>query len=164
VHGNAGIFQSLGQFPAPVVHEFTISPDASRYYKSGKTFLYRWMPFWLASIVNRVLVVIVPTILVLVPTLRAIPAAYKWRIRLRIYRWYRSLLVLERELTMNQQLSPEEIDRVRRRLAEIETVVRGMKVPASFADAFYDLRQHIDYVRTKLEARAQPQSSGPGKK
>jgi TRAP transporter TAXI family solute receptor len=164
VHGKPGIFQNQDQFPAPIVHEFTISPDASRYYKSGKTFLYRWMPFWLASIVNRVLLVIVPTILVLIPTLRAIPAAYKWRIRLRIYRWYRSLLVLERELTMNQQLSPEELDRVRRRLAEIETVVRGMKVPASFADSFYDLRQHIDYVRAKLEARAQPQASEHGKK
>ena len=156
VHGSPGIFQSQGQFPAPIVHEFTISPDASRYYKSGKTFLYRWMPFWLASIVNRILVVIVPAIIVLVPAVRAIPAAYKWRIRMRIYRWYRNLLFLERELSA-QQLSRQELDHVRHRLGEIETVVRSMKVPASFADAFYDLRQHIDYVRAKLEARGQPQ-------
>lgn len=159
VHGNPGIFQNQGQFPAPVVHEFTISPDASRYYKSGKTFLYRWMPFWLASIVNRVFLVIVPAILVLIPALHSIPAAYKWRIRLRIYRWYRNLLVLERELAA-RQISQPELDHVRQRLAEIETVVRGMKVPASFADAFYDLRQHIDYVRVKLEARVQSQPAG----
>jgi TRAP transporter TAXI family solute receptor len=155
VHGAAGIFQNQGEFPAPIVHEFPISQDAARYYKSGKTFLYRWLPFWLASIVNRVLVVIVPSILVLIPAVRSIPAAYKWRIRLRIYRWYRTLLALERELSAAQQLPPEEADRVRRRLGEIETAVKQMKVPASFADAFYDLRQHVDYVRTKLEARVQ---------
>jgi TRAP-type uncharacterized transport system substrate-binding protein len=153
VHGGAGIFQNQGEFPAPIVHEFTISPDASRYYKSGKTFLYRWLPFWLASLANRLLVVVIPAILVLIPAMRAIPAVYKWRIRLRIYRWYRNLLGLERELS-SRQLAPDELERLRHRLNGIELAVKQMKVPASFADAFYFLRQHVDYVRAKLEARA----------
>jgi len=154
VHGKASLFQNQGEFPAPLVHEFTISADALRYYKSGKTFLYRKLPFWIASLVNRVLVAFVPIVLVLIPGLRLIPTAYKWRTQLRIHRWYRKLLVLEREVVREQPPAKEET--LLRRLNEIETVVTHMKVPASFASQFYSLREHIDYVRERLAARARP--------
>ena len=148
VHGKAGMFQNQGEFPAPLVHEFKISPDALRYYKSGKAFLYRHLPFWLASTTNRVLVAFVPIILVLIPGLRLIPALYRWRSQLRIYRWYRKLLVLEREL--GEEVPPHKRAELESRLNEIEDVVRHMRVPASFANLFYMLRGHIDYVRTRL--------------
>jgi TRAP-type uncharacterized transport system substrate-binding protein len=158
-HGKATTFQNQGEFPAPLVHEFKISPDALRYYKSGKTFLYRELPFWIASLVNRVLVAFVPIVLVLIPALRIVPAAYKWRSQLRIYRWYRKLLVLEREVTGD--LPPGKREELLRQLNEIESVVKQMKVPASFANLFYSLREHIDYVREKLTARTPAAGPSP---
>jgi len=152
VHGKASIFQNQGEFPAPLMHEYTISLDALRYYKSGKKFLYRELPFWIASLVNRIMVAFVPVALVLIPGLRLVPAVYRWRAQLRIYRWYRKLLVLERDLAADPGPAPRED--FLRRLNEIETVVKDMKVPASFANLFYSLREHIDYVRAKLAARA----------
>jgi TRAP-type uncharacterized transport system substrate-binding protein len=154
VHGRATIFQNQGEFPAPLVHEYKISDDALRYYKSGKAFLYRHLPYWIASLVNRILVAFVPVVLVLVPGLRLIPAAYKWRSQLRIYRWYRKLLVLEREVAAD--LSPAKQQELLERLNEIENVVKHMRVPASFANLFYSLREHIDYVREQLASRARP--------
>jgi hypothetical protein len=154
VHGNANVFQNQGEFPAPLVHEFKISADAQRYYRSGKSFLYRELPFWVASLINRIAVAFVPMLLVLIPALRLIPAAYKWRSQLRIYRWYRKLLVLEREL--GPDLAPARRTELLRRLEEIERATLRMKVPASFADQFYSLRGHIDYVRERLA-----NSSGP---
>jgi TRAP-type uncharacterized transport system substrate-binding protein len=151
VHGNAGILQNQGEFPKPLQHEFKISSDANRYYKSGKTFLYRELPFWIASLLNRILVAFVPMMLVLIPGLRLIPAAYKWRIRLRIYHWYRSLLRLERQLAT--ELTAAERETLHQRLDEIEKKVEWMKVPASSADQFYALRGHIDFVRAKLAGR-----------
>jgi TRAP-type uncharacterized transport system substrate-binding protein len=151
VHGNAGMFQHRAEFPAPLVHEYNISADAARYYKSGKTFLYREMPFWLASLANRILVAFVPLLLVLVPGLRLLPAVYRWRGQLRIFRWYRKLLMLEREVSAD--LPPEKRQELAARLDEIERVVRQMKVPASFAYLFYSLREHIDYVRARLGQR-----------
>jgi len=152
VHGKASMFQNQGEFPAPLMHEFTISADALRYYKSGKTFLYRELPFWIASLVNQILVAFVPIVLVLIPGLKLVPAAYKWRIQLRIYRWYRKLLILEREVTREQ--TPAKREDQLRRLHEIEGVVMCMKVPASFANQFYGLREHIDYVRERLANHA----------
>ncbi len=145
VHGRAGRYQRQGEFPAPLEHEYRISSDAQRFYKSGKSFLYRYLPFRMASFLNRILVVIVPMILVLIPGLKSIPVIYRWRTRLRILRWYRALLVLEGDL--NQKVTNEDL---MARLDQIEQAVNNMKVTASFADQFYALRSHIAIVRLRL--------------
>ncbi|HLX70552.1 MAG TPA: TAXI family TRAP transporter solute-binding subunit, partial [Verrucomicrobiae bacterium] len=145
VHGKPSLLQRRNEFPAPIEQEFRISDEATRFYNSGKRFLYRSLPFWLASLVNRVLVAFVPMVLLLVPGLKLIPATYKWRIQLHIYRWYRGLLRLERELD-----GAANKDELRKRLDRIEHSVNGMKVPASFASQFYSLRDNIGFVRERL--------------
>ena len=152
VHGKPGLFQLRGEFPSPLQQEIAISADANRYYKSGKSFLYRYLPFWMASLVSRILVMVVPIIVVLIPGLRFIPMVFKWRIRLRIFRWYRALLALEEDLVV--ELSPEVREALLARLDRINESVNRMKVPASFADQFYELRGHIAFVRSRLSDHA----------
>jgi hypothetical protein len=154
VHGGATLFQRRGEFPAPLEVDFRLSSEARRFYTSGKSFLYRSLPFWLASRVNRILVVFVPMLFVLIPGLRFIPTAYRWRIKLRIYRSYRALLMLEREMAAPS--TPENRAKLLSRLDHIEKTVNKMKVPASFADQFYGLRGDIAFVRTKLAASTPP--------
>jgi hypothetical protein len=148
IHGRAALFQTRGEFPAPLENEYRISDDAKRFYKSGKTFFYRYLPFWLASLVNRILVVFVPLIIVLIPGLKGIPALFRWRMRLRINRWYRLLLLVEQDALA--QLSPERLEALLRRINDIELEVHRMKVPASYGDQFYALRSHIGFVHAKL--------------
>jgi hypothetical protein len=154
VHGRASLLQHRGEFPAPLENEFRISPDAARYYKTGKSFLYRSLPLKIASFLDRSIVVLLPSLVFLIPALRMIPTAYRWRIRLRLLRWYRALLALEREVVENRSTNtlgarrPEFVHR----LNHIEQVVNNMKVPASFADQFYSLRGHIGFVRDRLSA------------
>jgi len=148
VNGKAGLLRRQNQFPAPLEHDFAISADALRYYTSGKKFFYRYLPFWLASLVGRILVAFVPMVVILVPALRLIPAMYRWRIRMLIYHRYRTLLALEKEVqTKASGSKPEEFIT---RLDQIEIAVNKMKVPASFADQFYALRGHIGFVRDRI--------------
>jgi TRAP-type uncharacterized transport system substrate-binding protein len=153
VHGKAGLLQRRGEFPSPLEQEIAISADANRYYKSGKSFLYRYLPFWVASLVSRTLVMVVPIIVVLIPSLRFIPMVFRWRIRLRIFRWYRALLALEEDLVV--ELSAEGREALLTRLDKIDEAVNKMKVPASYADQFYELRGHIAFVRSRLSDHAQ---------
>jgi hypothetical protein len=148
VHSRAGRYQRQGEFPAPLEHEYRISSDAQSFYKSGKSFLYRYLPFRMASLLNRILVLIVPMILLLIPGLKSIPAIYRWRMRLRILRWYRALLVLESDLSLN--IKSEKREELVGRIDQIEQTVNNMKIPVSFADQFYSLRSHIAIVRTRL--------------
>lgn len=149
VHGRATILQKRGEFPAPLERDFHISDDAQRFYKSGRGLLYDvFGSFWLASLVNRTLVVIVPMLLLLIPALRLLPIAYKWSVQLRIYRCYRPLLRLERE--SKTLLEREQAQELLARLDEIEQDVNALKVPASFAYQFYALRGHVAFVRSRL--------------
>jgi hypothetical protein len=150
VHGKAGMLQKSGEFPAPLGDDIAMSDDALRYYKSGKGLLARTVgSFWLASLLNRALVVFLPLMLVLIPVVRFLPVAYKWRIQLRIYRCYRPLLLLERDAFA--ELTAERRQELLQRLDEIEGTVNRLRVPASFADQFYSLRGHIAFVRARLK-------------
>jgi hypothetical protein len=148
VHGRAGLLRTAGEFPAPREHEYPISDDAARFYKSGKSLSYRYMPFWLASLVDRILVVLVPSIIVLVPALRLIPALYNWRVRRRIHRRYADLMTLERATLMDN--TDEERAAILTRLEDIEQAVITMKIPPAFANQLYVLREHMRLVRERL--------------
>jgi TRAP-type uncharacterized transport system substrate-binding protein len=149
VHGRANLLQHANEFPAPLVHEYRMSDDAQRYYKSGKSFLYRILPFWLASLADRVIVLLVPIIVVLIPGLRLVPGIYRWRVRSRIYKIYGALIAIEREASGTPE--PAARDSLIERVDAIEATVNRMKVPLAYADQFYVLREHIGFVRHRLE-------------
>jgi hypothetical protein len=112
--------------------------------------LYRtFHSFWLASMLNRILVALVPLALVLIPAIRLLPVVYRWSIQLRIYRCYRPLLRLERHAFA--PLTAEQGQELLRQLGEIEQDVNRLKVPASFASQFYELRGHLAFVRQRLK-------------
>jgi TRAP-type uncharacterized transport system substrate-binding protein len=153
VHVRAGLLQKRGEFPAPLEHQIPLSEDALRFYKSGKGFFHRTFgSFWLGSLVNRLLVVVVPLALVLIPAIRYLPVMYRMSIQLRLYRCYRPLLRVERETF--SPLTAERVQELQGRVDEIEATVNRLKIPASFADRFYWLRSHISYVRQRLEKAA----------
>ena len=148
VHGGPGLFRKRGEFPVPLAQEFRLSPDAARYYASGKSFLYRTFTFWLASLVARALAILVPLALLLVPALKIAPTIYRWRIESRINRWYKVLLDLERDVFVAQ--TPQSRADLLRQIDTIETGVNQIVVPASFGDMFYGLRGHVAFVRDRL--------------
>ena len=152
IHGGPGLFRNAGEYPAPLTRDFPVSADAERYYKSGEQFLYMRLPFWLASLIDRLLVLVLPFLVVIVPATRLAPAVYRWRIRSRIYRFYGVLMSLERQ--MRQDHTPEERASVRARLDDIARAVSELKTPPSFADQLYVLRDHVAAVRNRLEGAA----------
>lgn len=153
VHGQAGLYRKRGEYPAPLEHEFRLSDDASRYYSQGKSFLYRTFPFWLASLITRLLAVLVPIVLLMVPALRVLPTLYRWRMTSRIYRWYGALQRLERD-ARKPSTTPKQREALVQELDRIEQAVRKIEVPAAFGDLFYGLRGHIVAVRQSLLAQA----------
>jgi hypothetical protein len=152
IHGTPGLFRGAGEFPNSQAHDFPISADAERYYKSGGAFLYRHLPFWLASLVDRALVVVLPLLVLIIPATRVAPWAYRWRVRSRIYRWYGALMEIERE--MRASVTPEQREAMVGRLDEIETAVNDIKTPLAFADQLYVLRGHVGMVRQRLNAQS----------
>ena len=97
---------------------------------------------------SRLLVVIVPLFVIIVPSLRYVPLLYRWRIDSRIHHRYGELMELERRTLA--PLSDEKRKELLERLETIEKSVITRKMPGSHAEQVYVLREHIDFVRNKL--------------
>jgi TRAP-type uncharacterized transport system substrate-binding protein len=151
VHSAASPFKKRGEFPAPLEHEFRISEDATHFYESGKSFLYRTFPFWVASLITRVLTLVVPLALFVIPALQIVPVIFRWRLESRIYRWYRVLLDIERD-ALKPSANQAKREGLLHHLDHIEKTVNKIIVPASCGNIFYELRLHIQFVREKILA------------
>jgi hypothetical protein len=145
VHSHPSIFQQRNKFPTLVEPSIPISTDAARYYQSGKSFLYRYFPYWLASLLNRILVVFLPAILILIPLMRIAPAVLRWHAQIKIFQSYRELLSLEQALA--EEKTPLEKEELHVEFDRLEKEVAQMRVKGRFANQLYMLRSHIDYVR-----------------
>jgi hypothetical protein len=150
VHGAPSLFSGLREFPAPNDTELPLSPEAARYYKSGPPLLQRYLPYWGANLVDRLLVLLLPALVVLVPAGRLLPQLYRWRVRSRIYRWY--ALLKEIELELEERRSPEELGRILERLEDLDDAVHRIETPLAYSENLYVFRQHIDLVRQRAQA------------
>jgi len=148
VHSRGTLMQNPGEFPHAIEHDYPMSIAATRYFKSGKGFAYRYLPFWLASLVNRAAVVLVPILVLLIPSLRFAPNLYGWRINRRIYKRYGELMALERAAL--GPMTPEQRTALIQRLDEIEKSIISLKMPGAYADQSYILRRHVKFVREGL--------------
>lgn len=158
VHGGAGVFRKAGEFPAIREGDFPVSEDAQRFFKSGPPFLQRYMPFWIANLFERMLVLIVPLIAVLIPVMRIMPAFYDWRIKRKIFRWYGELKTVEVEARRNPDTAGDAAQLLAR-LDEIEDGVGSTQVPLTYWDHVYTLRSHIQMVRARINR--EPETPAP---
>jgi TRAP transporter TAXI family solute receptor len=152
VHGQRGMFEAAKQFPSPDHLEFPLMVEAERYHKSGPPLLARYLPFWAATLVDRVKVLILP-LLVLLPLIRLVPPAYRWRVRSKIITRYRD--VVEVDQALSHRPAPSECADLLTRLERIEDEVRALRVPLGYTDAYYHLRLHLDLVRRRVQEMKQ---------
>ena len=158
IHGKPGIFQRAGEFPAAESVDLPLSDNARQFYKSGRPFLQRYLPFWLAVLVGRLLVVLIPVAGVLYPLLRLMPALYVFAMRRRIFRLYRELKLLEAEL--DRRGAQGDVTDLAARLDRLEERAGHFRLPAAFAGMLYTLRDHIGLVRLRFEKARRSAVSG----
>ncbi len=151
VHGKSGFFQDAGEFPSYKDPMLPLSPDAARYYKSGPPFLQRYLPFWLAVLADRLIVLLVPIFALLIPLLKVAPAIYTWRVRSKVFRCYGELKFLEDDL--KSHFDPAKLDDYRSRLDALDEEAAELHVPLGFTDLVYTLREHVNLVRGILQKR-----------
>lgn len=151
VHGSPGLLHRPGDFPTAKATDFPLSSEAKRYFQSGRPFLQRYLPFWLANFIERMLVLLIPLVAVVYPVVKALPEIFFWRQKNKIYKWYGELKFLESDLA-RVTMAAEERARHLARLDAIEAEAAALHVPLAFADRVYTLRGHIAYVRQHLAA------------
>jgi hypothetical protein len=148
IHSGPGVFQRAGQFPAAEAIDLPMSGDALQFYKSGRPFLQNYLPFWMASLVGRLLILLIPILGVLYPMMRFLPALYGWIMRSKISRLYGELRFLEDQM---QAGGPDnDKSKIVAELDRLEEQANHLKVSTGYASMLYMLRNHIALVRERL--------------
>ncbi|MGB5749190.1 MAG: TAXI family TRAP transporter solute-binding subunit [Desulfobacterales bacterium] len=149
VHEFGGDFEREGEFPTPKYLDFKLSQDAERFYKFGPPFLQRYLPFWIAILVSRMTILLLPLVAVVLPLFKLMPLVYRWRMRSKIYRWYSKLRAFDPE--RHKEEGTERLKEYLVKLEGIEAKVSNISVPLSYSEELYHLRMHIDLLRSKLK-------------
>ncbi len=155
LHSEQGHFAGLGEFPNVAPVDLPVSADASRHLRFGPSFLHRYLPFFVATYLERLIVLLVPLLVILVPMTNLLPQVFRWRVRSRIYRLYGELKLLEREIGSRNGALP--IEQWLAHLDRIEQAAVRMGTPVSYASEAYTLREHIALVRRIVLQKAADQ-------
>ena len=147
LHTPAGWFNRAGSFPTTDHSEYPVSREAERAIQGGPPFLQRYLPFWLANLVERMWLALGIIIAILLPLSRIVPPLYEFRIRSRVFRWYGQLRAIE----LQMQVEGSDPAHLANELDALEQKVAGISVPLSYADELYALRNNINLVRRRLE-------------
>lgn len=149
IHGGAGWFRRARDYPNLANNELPIAAEAERSIRNDKPFLQRYLPFWVANLVERMWLVMGIILAIMLPLSRVIPPLYAFRVRSRIFRWYGQLRDIENRIEStgdgvgNQPLIDE--------LNSLEHRAEKISVPLSYTDELYALRSNIQLVRRKLQ-------------
>jgi TRAP transporter TAXI family solute receptor len=150
VHQPGGLLERRRQFPSVDYVDLPLNQDAARYIVSGPSFLYRWLPYGWAVLLDRLKILIVPFLALMIPLFRIAPPLYNWRIRSKIYRWYSAVREIDLTVQKNETV---DADVMLARLMELEREVASVSVPLSYTGELYNLRLHIDLLQQELERR-----------
>jgi TRAP transporter TAXI family solute receptor len=155
-HAGEDYFTPLGTFPNLNTDEFPISSESERYFKSGRPFLQRYLPFWLASFVERRLLILVPFLAVLIGLVQALPRMLESRVKKRFVVWYRELKALEDEIWKTAQPSAHQLSQWHNELESIDAQASQIRVPTRYLHDVYALKQAISVVRHRISRAARP--------
>ena len=155
VHRAPGIFNADDHFPQSQSTELPMSAVAERFHKSGPPFFQRYLPFWLAVWMDRLIVLLIPIMAVLIPVIKFLPSVYDWRVRRPLWKWYDALRKLESAMADQ----PDAIDKHEQEMQRIEDGIATLPLPVKYSEAHHNLRSYAEYVRRHLDAYGSATSS-----
>ena len=149
VHNKKDLFATAGEFPNTNNMLLEINEEAQRYFQNGDTWLEKIFPFWIASNIDRLKILIIPLLTLLLPLFKGFFPLYNWSMRSKIYRWYDEIRAIDNEIeSLTPEKLKEELEKIEKLRIEIS---KETKVPLSFMGEYYNLQLHIDHVKYRLE-------------
>lgn len=150
VHSEQSIFEEENQFPSLAHLDTSINKEAQNYITSGDSWLESIFPFWIASQIDRLKLLLIPLLTLLFPLFKGVLPLYRWTIRSKIYKWYKRLDKLEEAVNLSQEELKSKIQSLNDLKLEVQSQT---KVPLSYKGEYYNLLLHIDMVTKELEAK-----------
>ncbi|WP_050477169.1 TAXI family TRAP transporter solute-binding subunit [Herbaspirillum rhizosphaerae] len=154
IHNAPDFFTPRNYFPNQNIEDFTISDETRRYFKSGRPFLQRYLPFWLANFIERRFTILLPFIAVLFGLIQAVPRIYEASMKKRLVVWYKEIHLLEEEIWNTKSPSEEKLAEWHQEIEEIDANANQIDIPQRYYGDVYALKQAIRVVRDRISEAA----------
>jgi hypothetical protein len=102
----------------------------------------------MAAYIDRMILILVPAGVILIPLARIIPFLFSWWNRRKLYNSYEDLKNLETEIMGDS--APGRGIEYQEKLDRIEAFINEIRVPLALFKEVYTLKEHVDLVRNKL--------------
>lgn len=151
VHSKATIFSSENQFPTYKYTQIPMDEDAKNYIIKGDSFLEKILPFWMASMIDRLAIMIIPLLTLLFPLFKGVFPLYRWRVRKAIYKWYEILFDIDSKI---ENLNKTELEKTKKELLSLLKEIQDeTKIPLSYMGEYYTLKEHAHLILYKIDER-----------
>ena len=158
VHGGGSLLHAQREFPSIAkFQEFDIPESVEQHYKNGAPVLYRYLPFWLANLVMRLWVLLIPLSAILISASDMVPKLLGLRMTQKITKLYQNARALENEIIAHaaskaSDKMPAEAanSAFSSRLASLYERTDALKGPGSMVKMWYELRSHLELVAGRI--------------
>lgn len=151
IHNKKGLFEAQNQFPNIDNLTIEINEDASRYFTYGDTWLEKIFPYWIASNIDRLKILLIPLITLMIPLSKGFFPLYRWSIRSKIYKWYEEIQKIDLEV---EDVKNENLGKYLEKITALKKEIKAeTKVPLSYMGEYYDLIMHLELIISKINIR-----------
>ena len=149
LHGGPQLLSGSREFPSITKYqEFEVPEDVDKLYKQGAPVLYKHMPFWLANLLYRLWVLLIPLGAAMITLSDALPKILGFRGNRQIAATYADARVLEQE-ALNAPAGTSNAAYLAR-LDGLHQRAARIKVPSDFVKSLFELRGHLDQVAISI--------------
>ncbi|MEM1402312.1 MAG: TAXI family TRAP transporter solute-binding subunit [Pseudomonadota bacterium] len=152
VHGGYRVVPADRAYPSTKNLDVTVDSSAEQLFENGFSTLERFLPYWIVAQLNRVLLVLLPLVLLVLPLMRLLPTLYAAILRRRVYGHYARVHEIDADLVRRSRadLPDAKLEEYRAELDSIERKLLDINLPNSYRKQAYTLLHHLSSVRARL--------------
>jgi TRAP-type uncharacterized transport system substrate-binding protein len=149
IHAGGSVLHAVGQFPSAKVGEFAVAEETVRYFKDGKPWLEKVLPFWLANFIARLLLILIPLAALVFPVVKLWPELEAFIAKRALQPHYQALHGLEHGFFSQ---TGQDKTACLTKLHALSAAASATKVPSDHFKDRYALLQNIGVVIHRVEA------------
>lgn len=144
-------FARPDEFPAYRDQAVPLSPVAKQYFDQGPPISLRYVPFWVASFLNRIWLLVLAVLAIGYPLFRLTPNYRHTNSRLEIASAYEDVRTLEQ--AARNATTHTQIEHILSALKELETEIDAIPVPTDSMSTYYSLWGALNIVHKYAKDR-----------
>ena len=155
VHEGGSQLHGQREFPnVTKFQEFNVPENVALLYKDGTPFLYRHLPFWLANLVQRLWVLLIPLGAIIVSASDVLPKILGYRMNFRVGQIYQAARKLEADIVRatatDKKMDAAQLDAFEAQCRALNARTDQLQGPSGTVKIWYELRGHLELVQARL--------------